>query len=597
MKKSYIKTILACSFVISLAACTDTWDEHYQPNPDLNGSDNLWQLISSDSDLADFAALLRATGYDSILTQNRNYTVWAPADISEAFDISSLADADESMLAIYRKEIVENHIADYSHVAGGVRDKNDKKKYKKVKVLNGKSYDFEGSVGSVYTFASQKLSSSNKAASNGVLHKMEKCVLFASNIWEQLAKEPAVSDLYKFLVKDYDTIFNENASVKGPIVDGKQTYLDSVFDYKCRWFNEIGQINKEDSSYTMYALTNSAWNEMYDMVRGYYNYPNVSTKDEVAGGMPLNEAADSLVKDMLVRNLVFSNSVNKKFYEGQRDTLISTTWKMFVDEDAHALNNGCEKSVTMSNGTLNIVNQVNYNPFTCWLDTIRVQGESLSSANNFDRGEGTDARFANATVTSYGYVHGEPLYNKLSGNKVGIFTPTDYKSEGSQPVLRFYVEGLMSAYYRISIVLLPPHLVDPEDNVFVKPNKFKAKLETNDGKNGYANKLLASGVVSDPTKVDTIVLADCYKIGYCEANYEKLSGLKPKARLVIETDIKFGSEGRNTDNITTYSLKDENGKKITVEVKPEERPKYWKYDNSYRIDQVIFEPVEAPAGE
>lgn len=145
MKKSYIKTILACSFVISLAACTDTWDEHYQPNPDLNGSDNLWQLISSDSDLADFAALLRATGYDSILTQNRNYTVWAPADISEAFDISSLADADESMLAIYRKEIVENHIADYSHVAGGVRDKNDKKKYKKVKVLNGKSYDFEGS--------------------------------------------------------------------------------------------------------------------------------------------------------------------------------------------------------------------------------------------------------------------------------------------------------------------------------------------------------------------------------------------------------------------------------------------------------------------
>ena len=87
-------------------------------------------------------------------------------------------------------------------------------------MLNGKSYDFEGSVGSVYTFASQKLSSSNKAASNGVLHKMEKCVLFASNIWEQLAKEPAVSDLYKFLVKDYDTIFNENASVKGPIVDG-----------------------------------------------------------------------------------------------------------------------------------------------------------------------------------------------------------------------------------------------------------------------------------------------------------------------------------------------------------------------------------------
>jgi hypothetical protein len=67
---------------------------------------------------------------------------------------------------------------------------------------------------------------------------------------------------------------------------------------------------------------------------------------------------------------------------------------------------------------------------------------------------------------------------------------------------------------------------------------------------------------------------------YCEANYESLTGVKPKARLVIETDIKFGT-GRNAENNTKY-IRD---------------PKNWKYDNSYRVDQVIFEPVEAPAGE
>ena len=110
MKRKYINSILACSMVVSLAACTDAWDEHYQPNPALNGSENLWELISNDSDLDDFEALLQATGYAEVLKQNRSYTVWAPVNLSDVLDVKSLETANDSLLEVYRKEIVENHI-------------------------------------------------------------------------------------------------------------------------------------------------------------------------------------------------------------------------------------------------------------------------------------------------------------------------------------------------------------------------------------------------------------------------------------------------------------------------------------------------------
>ena len=570
MKKNYINAIVACSFAVSLVACTDTWNEHYQADPALNGNETLWELISSDSDLEDFATLLRATGYDEILSMNRSYTVWAPIDLSSELDISTLKDASEELLAEYSREIVENHIADHSHVAGGIRDKENDEDYERVKVLNHKSYDFEGTVKTGYAFANNKLQAANKIASNGVLHKLDKCAPFESNIWERLAKEPSVSELYKFLYKDFVKELDLNNSVLGPIVDGKQTYLDSVYKETCRWFNEMGQINNEDSTYTMYALTNEAWEDMYDQMRVCYNYPAVSAKDDGSGVKSLQQVADSAVREKLCEYLLFSNTVNKKFYQGRKDSLISTRGKMFVGNKADSLMYGCEKSITLSNGTLNIISTVNYDPFTCWLDTIRVQGESLVNGV-YDRQEG--AKYVKATAQSKEINRGDTLYNLVSNNRIGVFTPTDYSSSTEQPSLRFYADNVLSVPYRISIVLLPPNLVNPEDSTFIKPNKFNARLayQQRDGSVAYKN--LGQNIVSNPTKVDTIVLADRYEFEYCETDYKRLTGYDPKTCLIIETSIKFGS-GRNDDN------------------NPKKDKSTWKYDNSYRVDQVIFEPVK-----
>lgn len=572
MKRKSIYAILACCLLVPFAACTDAWDEHYQPDPVLNGSESLWELIASDPELKDFATLLHETGYDTLLAMNRNYTVWAPADLSELIDMAALSTASPEQINAYRKEIVENHIADYSHVAGGIRDKEDKVKYKRVKVLNGKSYHFEGSVVNPYSFASNRLKASNIVAKNGVLHKLDKGVHFAANIWEQMAKEPAISKFYNFLNKETVTYFDEANSIIGPIVDGKQTYLDSVFDSRNRWLKyyagsngaPIGELNNEDSTYSVYALTDNAWDEMFEMMKELYQYPDVKAKEDFGKDMYLRNISDSIIRERLCDYLVFSNTVNRLFYQGERDTLISTKREWIINDDAHRLGDGA-REVSTSNGTLYIVPQVNYDPITCWQDTIRIEAESLTTPGS-DR-EGV-YRYEYIYTPSYIDVDSEhPLYGQISGKRIAVFEPNSTK-KSEQPILRFLVNNVMSGYYDISIVVVPAHLANPkllEDEKYNSElfNRFKADIyyALEDGEATSKNLKPAKGAYHETslTKVDTIVLAKEWKIEYCEVDYKYWTGKDPKTYIEISTP--------STNNAK-------------------------KHTSTYYVDQVLLTPVK-----
>ena len=576
---------LACGVAIfALAACTDVWDEHYQPDPVLNAEENLWQLIEKDPELQDFAAFLVATKYDSLLMMNRNYTVWAPTDC----DSSLLRNATDSLLKVYRKEIVENHIADYSHVATGVRNREDSKNYKKVTMLNGKMYHFEGSSNGGYTFSDNcKLTQSNIVAKNGVLHKLDGSAKFSANIWEQLPKEAELDSLWKFLSKDFSRTLDKDNSIYGPAVEGKKAILDTVWKEECRWFSELGYLNEEDSSYVVYALSNKAWDEMYDMTKKYFKYSKTLVAEE--GGKSSELISDSVVKELMCRNLVFSATINKKFYDGERDTLISNYRygrQIFKGEDARAITeDGIIKEIPLSNGVLNIVNQVNYNPLTCWHDTIRIQGESLNSDERYsdddDSNDNYGKGFIRAAKNNWTVRADSTLRDSISGGYVGVFE-ADYGTF-INPVFNFYIDNVLSAKYRIKLVLFPPKVIDPEAT-FVKPNKFEVELcyvnANGESKSAYltpdeehADSKYPGLFLSDPTKIDTIILADCFEFPACEAN---LSGInaseKVQAKLHIVDKIDWAK------NECRYAEKTE---------------KWWKFDNTYRIDEIILEPLPA----
>ena len=146
--------------------------------------------------------------------KSRSYTVWAPtnANMPEYIDYKSLDKVPSDSLEKYRKEIVENHIADYAHVAGGIRDREDRKNYKMVEMLNGKSYHFEGNPSVGYKFAEDPLVTPNGVAKNGVLHKLNGRAIYLPNIWEKLGSLSSISSLYAFLEKDYKVEFDDSMS-------------------------------------------------------------------------------------------------------------------------------------------------------------------------------------------------------------------------------------------------------------------------------------------------------------------------------------------------------------------------------------------------
>ena len=659
MKRRNIISTLACSIVaLAFTACTDVWEEHYQPNPELNADETLWELISNDPQLTEFASFLEATGYDTLLSKNRCYTVWAPVNDAEFFKTHSVEGASKTLLNEYRKELVENHIADYSHVAGGKLDKENL-----VKVLNGKYIRFENASGK-FTFKGVSLKESNVPAKNGVLHKIDGYADFTANIWEQLAKEESLDSLYSFLSKDYKREPNWAASVQGPMVDGQIVYLDTAWSVTCPWFNSLGQLNREDSSYTMFALTNKAWNEMFEMTKEYFTYA-----EDYAEGDSVQAA---VVKELMCSNLVFSDKVNKGYANNDPmipyDTLISNynfpyTYEplVFWGDEVKALYNG-SRTLALSNGTLNIVDEVNYSPLKCWHDSIIVEGENLkggyagddnASLNEYYNCKQTIVNIDKDSVS---------LYERVSKGAVGV-----YESDTENPELDFKINNVLSARYKVQVVVLPPDVLNPFDTLYKKPNLFYAKLTCGSPsfKNGTQQIVLGRKdscliyndfILSDPTKIDVIDLVpmmevdgayvptgvDYVEIPVCEYQVEsKLNGTY-HTKLEINSclgqynkyDLKFMNDYKSDKNkyveaIRTYNAAyatwlevSERSAETDEEIaqkeedlataqaaldkaknaldkakdKVESRDKeYLKYfDTTLRIDQIILVPYEEP---
>jgi uncharacterized surface protein with fasciclin (FAS1) repeats len=63
---------------LGFVSCSDAWEEHYATQPAQKSEQTLYQYIRTQAELSKFAALLEATGYDSVLSRTQTYTVWAP---------------------------------------------------------------------------------------------------------------------------------------------------------------------------------------------------------------------------------------------------------------------------------------------------------------------------------------------------------------------------------------------------------------------------------------------------------------------------------------------------------------------------------------
>ena len=278
----YNKVIGLALAVLAFTACSDTWNDHYDSKSESVNDGSLWQAITQNGNLSNFAKVVQACGYDKALASSQVFTVFAPTN-----DHFTAQEADE-LIAAYNaekgkvneednsviKEFIHNHIAMYNHSIS--ETSNDS-----IMMMNGKKVLLSTS-----HFGGSSILTTNQHYNNGILFTIDGKAKYFPNIFEYLRKDADLDSLSNFFYDShfYRKEFIPGRSVPGGLIDGKTFYLDSVFVQYNDLFDFIwAELNEEDSTYWMVAPTNEVWTKLINEYQPYFNYDNnVSFRDSLA---------------------------------------------------------------------------------------------------------------------------------------------------------------------------------------------------------------------------------------------------------------------------------------------------------------------------
>lgn len=526
-RNKYIGYAMMAAGMLAATSCTDFNDYNEVPaDQNAGGNQTLWENIQQDSRLSGFASLVRQAGYESELNTPRSLTVWAPVDGSY-----NLADYQGLSQEDLLNQFVKGHIAEYSHAASGSVDE-------RVHMLNEKSFQFSGN-GS-YTFDGLNISQANVPSNNGVLHLLDGAAKYYPNLYEYLKVGEGIDSLRSQFMRYEQTYLDPAASVKGPMVDGVQTYIDSVMVTSNSLINQLGaRIQNEDSSYTFLMPTNEAFMKMYNQVKPYFNFLTTTntqnfdafTKadDKVTKAITVNASymADSLVRRIITRNLIYSNNdMYNQWILGNgefTDTLRSTTRSKFSNPREILEEHVIGEPLEMSNGYVRMVDTLAFYPWETFCPELE-----FSPLRNLAILYPNTAQRTNINVTS---ANGQPLTwlfgpeTTLTTYRYGMITPG-----GDRAKADFYISmpGVQSATYNIYVVFMPTGLLSGAYNE-TRPNWLnfqlyysdaKGNLATHNFSKAYADSLLTGGALpaiptavsattaftNDPMKTDTLFI-------------------------------------------------------------------------------------------
>ena len=464
---------ILCSllFSVALSSCSD-FDDYNKVATDVNvsASQTLWENIKGNAQLSDFAALVQKAGFDDELQQTQYYTVWAP--LNGTFDVADFQGMSNDALV---RQFVKNHIASYAHSASGTIDE-------RILMLNEKSYNFTGS--SPYTFDDVTLKAANLPNSNGLLHTLDGVATFYPNLYEfvmdsVLSDGKEIDSLRHFFTKYESTYLDADASVVGPIVDGMQTYVDSVMiTVNSLWSTLNAKIQNEDSTYTFLMPTNRAWTNTNDRIKGYLNYLPTTTAQYFSGQSITNVTTtienaywqDSLANYYLTRYLIYSNNNGyNQWLERAPSALgsdtLRTTTRVKLSNPTDILAQTKEK-LKMSNGVARIVDSLAFYPWETYVPEYNfppyysdVQGRVLTGYPQ--------------TVT---VEHPDPakvdvdLLTTNGGNGTFKYLYVEPNSGSSKPELDVYLPDVRSTTYDFYCVFVPQS-VEQGDTTVQMPNR------------------------------------------------------------------------------------------------------------------------------
>ncbi len=493
-------------------ACSD-WDDHYDNNG-ISGSasETIWENIQANANLSQFADLLHKSGYDDVVNASQTYTVWAP--LNGTFNYDSLNALPVSSLKDY---FAKNHVARFNYPASGVV--NDK-----VTMLNKKVMAFVGS--GTYTFNGVELSTPNVPSSNGVLHVTKGMINYMSNLYESLDSTVYPIDSISRYFHSYDRkVLDETNSVEGPVVDGRITYLDSVFVESNALFSlHSALINREDSNYTMLVPTNTAWEKAYNQVKRFYNYQpftfvkdvpqtnlnsaKAENLDTMSRHLDFDLLGDSIMhyniaSDLFFNNNIFGNKVLDGLQTGAHlttDSLVSTSYAIFYGEDAATLFEGAQR-IDKSNGNMWLTDSLRMRPWISWNPIIKVQCER-GVANAYNAGSTSSNSITKAEQNA-------DVQGTVSN---GMYLSISPVSPTANPEAIFYLPQVRSAEYAVYICFVPENINASTYVDKVLPNRVMVTMGYNDLTGAPKEQRLTVDKTmyfsNDVSKVDTVYVGD-----------------------------------------------------------------------------------------
>ena len=398
----------------AVPSCTDTWDDHYNSEPDSGATGTLWDMIKDNPNYSRFANIVRQAKYykdnthpvstytyEDVLSGGQVNTIWVPDNsaLSEeeyqkwmAMLGESRADGDGEANANagynVQQQFIGNHIALWRHNISepGVDT---------IKMINGKNLIFDKGA---RTLEGIPLGEYNIPTGNGVMHVLRGVAPFHYNFYEYLKYSDTPTKLGKYVVSKDTTYFDKDTSIEGlPDENGNPTYVDSVYFTSNRLFRgryylpaegqdkwDMAQygfnaaINNEDSVFIMLLPTDAAWDDAYDKLKDAYKYPTIYD-DKEKGDLNSSDSRkiidpDSLQKMSIEMDLISPLVFN--IHKQPKKGLDMWTPEMFKNDrsDFDNPDNPKKYMLTTSGDTLRAIKDT-------WMPSSLFEGEVLEMSN------------------------------------------------------------------------------------------------------------------------------------------------------------------------------------------------------------------------
>lgn len=538
--KKYIKVLgLAAAATLTFQACSDDWDEHYDVKPQGTGV-TLWQTISSDPSLSNFAKVIRAAQYDRALASSQVFTVFAPTNDKFTEEMAN------EWIAIYQedkqggvkdtenrtiKEFVKNHIALYNHSVS--TEYNDT-----VVMMNGKYMPLtNGADGATMGDENGQLTALNQLHSNGVLFTVANPLYYFPNVFEQLGKIEGLDSIAKFMYDFNEYKFIPEQSVPGGIVNGQTVYLDSVTRLTNKLFNYVDNISVEDSTYWMVVPDNEKWTEMVNEYTNYFNFDdNVAKRDSLQ---------HTWTRLSIIRGTVFSATVNPE--KNIMDSVRSTNAMHYTSREILYGNSDIAyyqynrpfdeggifsdvENFPCSNGEVRKANTWNIDKTQTFFQLILTEGESRSYLAGVDGQLGTPE--VPKTRTSYINVRPDnPFYEQVSGKSFIEIAPS---TAAVNPSAMFYLSDVLSNLpYDVYVVMVPALAADTAATTAQRlPIKARFTLGYHDQSGKSVTTVLTKDMESQADKIDTMLVGSNVIIPTCSYGLTE-----PQVTLNIESRV------------------------------------------------------------